>query len=166
MSLRDRGPDGTKIGLRRLVDVVHAGLPPVEVAFVDRVEEKKPSDIRLAERELDRLTVVLTLYGLRYRLDRRWLASGVQACFVGWDLCLDAELVVVDRQGRTPLCCSVKGCAEQRDELLVVGERNGRRVRMDAVDRRDARVVLVGMDRERIHDRPRATACTIGGAEI
>ena len=152
--------------LRRVVGVVEAGLPARERGLVERVEEIQPLDVRLAEGELDRLAVVVRLHLLRHRLRRRRLGPGVEALLRRRNLRLDAELVVDDRQRRPRLGGAVEGGAEQRDELRVVGERDRRRVRVRAEERRDARVVLVRVEGEAVHDRRRPPARAVRRAEV
>src|SRR5438128_2080826 len=65
--------------LGRPVGVVEARLPAVEVGLVDAVEEEEAADVRLAERERDRLRVVRALRRRVDRLRRRRLAAGVEA---------------------------------------------------------------------------------------
>src|SRR5439155_23288465 len=80
MGLRDRRPNRGQIRLRRPVDVEQTRLPAVEIALIDRMEQKQSTHVRLAEGELDRRAVVLTLHSFWYRLHRHRLPARVQAC--------------------------------------------------------------------------------------
>src|SRR5919198_2104709 len=164
--LRGRPAEGDQARLWLVVDVEEAGLPTVQVGLVDRVEDQERSDGRLAERELDRLAVVLSLNVLRHRLDRRRLYPGVEARLGRRDLRLDAELGVVDRQGASSLRRPVERGAENGHELVVVGNRDRARVWVAAVDGSHARVVLVRVDRKRVHYREAAVTRAIGGAHV
>ena len=98
-----------------------------EVLLVDGVEEKEPVHVRLAERELHSPAGNRRPASLGDRLRGRRLRAGVERELLRRDLRLDAELVVPDRQRAT---CRPGTPRRERDELLVVRERDRRRVRM------------------------------------
>ena len=130
------------------------------------MEQVETTHVGLAEGKLNRVAVVLTLYRLSDRFDRRRLDARVFARLCRRYLRLDAELVVVDGERRSALHGAVECLAEQRNELAVVAERDRRRVRMQSLHRVDARVVLVRMEGESVHDRLRTAGRAIRGSEI
>src|SRR6266540_3303814 len=111
--------------LRRAVDVVQARLPLLAARLVEHVEEEHPLDGRLAESELDRLLVALSLNSRRDRLRRCRLAARVLPCLLGRDRRLDPVLVVDDRDRRAGLRRPVEGLTEDLYELVVVRDRDG-----------------------------------------
>jgi hypothetical protein len=143
---------------------VDAGLPVRTAALVVREEEQHPDDRRLAEGQRERLLVVRGLGRLADGFRGRRLGPGVESCLARRDLRLDAILAVEDGQRRSRLCRPVEGLAEEGDELVVVRDPDRRRERV-ADGRRDARVVAVDVDRERVHDRRGPAARAVRGPE-
>src|SRR5437763_15505690 len=97
MRLDDRLANVRQVGLRRPVGVEEPGLPAVQIALIDRVDQVETTHVGLAEGKLNRVAVVLPLYRLRDRFDRRRLDARVFARPSRRYLRLDAELVAVDR---------------------------------------------------------------------
>ena len=137
--------------LGRAVAVVDARLPAGQVRLVEGVEHEERLRVRLAEGERQRVVVVGALRGLRDGLRGLGLLPGVERRLVRRDLALDAELAVDDREARPRLRRPVEA-GEHARELAVVGDRDRGRLRM--LERgRQARVVLVRVDVEGVHDR-------------
>ena len=150
--------------LRGSVRVVHPRLPGRQGRLVEGVEEEERLDVRLAEGECEGVVVVRRLRRLVHRLRRGGLGAGVERRLAGRDLALDAELAVHDRQRRAGLRRAVEA-RQRRRQLAVVGDRDRRRPRM-LERRRQARVVLVGVHVERVHDRQRPPGRLVGGDEV
>src|SRR5437868_14302586 len=123
MRLDDRLANVRQVGLRRPVGVEEPGLPAVQIALIDRVEQVETTHVGLAEGKLNRVAVVLPLYRLRDRFDRRRLDARVFARLCRRYLRLDAELVVAYRERRSALHSAVKCDSKYRNELAAAAER-------------------------------------------
>ena len=105
---------------------------------------------------------MLALQRLAHGMRRLRLEAVVQRRLGHRDLRVDAVLVVDDRQRRAVVA---ERDPEEADELRIVGEADRGRPRVREV-RGDARVLAVRVEREHVHDRLRAAACAVGGAEV